>query len=364
MLRTVISGCLLSLFLSDSTLLLAHPNVFESTQGWEEISPGGDTSCARGTPFSFFVHRGTSDKVVVDYMGGGACWNSDTCAPGSEIFIDSVESFKEKYGSKFDGIYDHAKSENPVKNWTHVVIPYCTGDLHWGAKDQKYDDFEIKHRGAINAKAVLSWLQKEYAKPSKVLVTGCSAGAYASIYWFPHVRKMYPEAMVRQLSDSGFSPITESFASVAFPEWNVGQHRADWISGLDPKVVDWSKLQIDFLYKTIADYYPNDKLAAYTSAFDSTQRFFYLMMDGNVEDWSQQAQTNLSNLANSTKGFNYFVSSGTDHCVLPYERFYSKQGSNGQYFKDWFSQYINGGDVANTPCPDCVDPDLEFLNEE
>ena len=41
---------------------------------WNEIFPEGDTICARGTPFSFFVHPGTVDRVVVDFMGGGACW--------------------------------------------------------------------------------------------------------------------------------------------------------------------------------------------------------------------------------------------------------------------------------------------------
>jgi len=36
---------------------------------------------------------------------------------------------------KWPGIADHSNAANPVKEWTHIYVPYCTGDLHWGDKD-------------------------------------------------------------------------------------------------------------------------------------------------------------------------------------------------------------------------------------
>ena len=33
--------------------------------GWTKIEPGGDTICSRGTPFVYFVHPGTVNRLVV-----------------------------------------------------------------------------------------------------------------------------------------------------------------------------------------------------------------------------------------------------------------------------------------------------------
>lgn len=46
---------------------------------WETISPGGDTACATGTPFSFHVRRADPGRVMVYFNGGGACWSGETC---------------------------------------------------------------------------------------------------------------------------------------------------------------------------------------------------------------------------------------------------------------------------------------------
>jgi hypothetical protein len=64
------------------------PNV-DNTQ-FETISPvafapieyQGSTLtpvCSAGTPYHFFVKRGTVNKLVMYYQGGGACWNALTC---------------------------------------------------------------------------------------------------------------------------------------------------------------------------------------------------------------------------------------------------------------------------------------------
>src|SRR5262245_33307519 len=40
---------------------------------WMAIEPGGDTTCARGDEFRFFVRGGTLNKLVIVFDGGGAC---------------------------------------------------------------------------------------------------------------------------------------------------------------------------------------------------------------------------------------------------------------------------------------------------
>ena len=43
---------------------------------------------------TFFYAPGSSNKIVIDFMGGGACWNSEIVKSGT--FTDSVEYFRER----------------------------------------------------------------------------------------------------------------------------------------------------------------------------------------------------------------------------------------------------------------------------
>ncbi|MBP9707042.1 MAG: hypothetical protein KBD78_05315 [Oligoflexales bacterium] len=142
-----------------TTPLFATTNTFP----WKEYKPGGDTKCAHGEEFSFFVHHGDPSRLVLDFFGGGACWNGENCKEGSKIYSKSVNDWSKR---KKAGIYDHQNPNNPYKDWTHVLVPYCTGDIHWGEADTYYEDkkgkqYLVHHRGATNVKAVLKWAEHE-----------------------------------------------------------------------------------------------------------------------------------------------------------------------------------------------------------
>ena len=36
--------------------------------------------CSRGTPYAYWVKRGTNNKLLMYYQGGGACWSYVTCS--------------------------------------------------------------------------------------------------------------------------------------------------------------------------------------------------------------------------------------------------------------------------------------------
>jgi hypothetical protein len=54
-------------------------------QGFERIQPPADagTGCGRGAPYSFFFRPGTVNKVVIDFEGGGGCWDALTWCVGT-----------------------------------------------------------------------------------------------------------------------------------------------------------------------------------------------------------------------------------------------------------------------------------------
>src|SRR5690606_13478090 len=96
------------------------------------------------------------------------------------------------------GIFDLANSRNPVRDWSFVFVPYCTGDVHSGANTATYTDpdsgeaFTIEHRGADNFRVVLEWIRQNFAAPEQILVTGSSAGAYGAATHYGRIREVFP----------------------------------------------------------------------------------------------------------------------------------------------------------------------------
>ena len=126
-----------------------------AAQGWETVVPGGETICSDGSPY-FFVHRGDPGKLLVEFEGGGACWSGATCE--ADLYNKTVTSDPEvaRQTGQLQGIYDRTNPANPLKDYTHVYIPYCTGDLHWGNAVANYASvsgkpYVIQHKGAVNA---------------------------------------------------------------------------------------------------------------------------------------------------------------------------------------------------------------------
>lgn len=325
---------------------------------WNELQPGGQTKCGRGTPYSFFVYPGpaTSNKVVIDFMGGGACWTDRSCSLAGSLFADSIDDLRDQVKMGFPGVYNHDKPGNPFADWHHVVVAYCTGDIHWGDSSQTYGTgdqaFTIEHRGAQNARAVLAWVAENMQAPESVFVTGCSAGSYGSVYWTPHVKKMFPTARVAQLGDSGAGVVTSDFFQNGFPRWNATAHAPDWIPMLNPKQVDYLSLSLPDLYIRLSAYYPELRLAQYNTAADENQTFFYTAMGGNGMEWTRKFFGHLDQIQKASPQFSSFTAPGTQHCILPFDN-YATTESNGVKFVDWLKTYMQGGPVDRVECKDC-----------
>lgn len=323
---------------------------------WVEIQPGGATSCARGTPYSFFVFPGDSEKVVVDFIGGGACWDASTCSPESATFSDSIDDLREQ-AHDLQGVYRREHEGNPYRGWTHVVIPYCTGDVHWGDNDVVYQrangtSFTVRHRGATNTRAVLDWLRENHPTPRDVVVTGCSAGSYGSIYWAPHVARQYPDAHIAQFGDAGAGVLTPDFLARAHPLWNYTAAAPAWIPDLDPAEVDFRMLRLDDLYQRVAHFYPDIDFAQFNHADDFIQRLFLVRMGGNPLEWTGRMAASQRTIRASTPNYRYYVAPGDEHCATVIDKFYDTS-SDGIALKDWVAGRINGQPTADAPCDEC-----------
>ncbi|MBS1970660.1 MAG: hypothetical protein JSU04_10150 [Bdellovibrionales bacterium] len=319
--------------------------------GWQEIAPGGDTLCARGAPYKFLVHTGDPQKILVSFAGGGACWDDFTCAR-NQIYTDTVERTYGPINSQ-EGIYDMTNANNPYKDWTHIFVPYCTGDVHLGSADTNYKDgngntFVIHHRGGNNARAVLMWMAQNYPTATDINVDGCSAGSYGSIVWTPKIAETYKTAKILQFGDSGAGVAKSLF----FPQWGINANLPAWVPGLDPAVINWQTISLVDVYKHIASFYPNANFSQFNHDQDRIQTMFYAATGGPGVDWSQRMFQSMDNISVGTANFRYFVAPGKQHCSITKSEFYTTR-SDGNLLSDWLGNAVSGQDSQNVKCSEC-----------
>jgi hypothetical protein len=327
--------------------------------GWNEFNPGGETACARDTPYAYWATLGTQNKIVIDFFGGGACWNDTTCSIADSIFQDSVDPIRAAIDSEsYVGIYDRDNPANPFRDWHHVVIPYCTGDIHWGNARTRYgpigQSFEIAHVGATNSIAVLDWVFANFAAPEQIFVTGCSAGSYGSALWSSYLMEHYPGSEVFQFGDSGAGVITESFFEESFPSWNASEAFPVWIPELDPGSNDIMDKALPDLYAGIANHSPGQIMSQYNTYADETQVFYFEAMGGTSDgDWTGQMLDSIAEIESRAENFCSFTAPGDQHCILTRNDFYNVE-SNGVLLIDWLGEMLGGSQPDSVMCVDCA----------
>lgn len=354
---------------------------------WTEINPVGfefngltpACSDAPDTPddeFTFFVKGGKKNNIVIFFQGGGACWDSVNCifAPTyTQYQAEELWWFSDENEGR--GIFDQTRKDNPFKDWGFVYIPYCTGDLFWGATDQDYlVDFDpatgpiyetIQHRGFVNFKAVLNYLESNTNYPGKIFVTGSSAGSYDATLAYPYIKESFKWSNVYLLGDAGAGVMGgTTFPTEGILNWNV--QMPDWIfpGGYDPS------LTMPVVYSAIAAEYPLSRLAQYTTAFDGTQIFFYnVMLNINnpglwqdpaslasaAQTWYPTMLYYAYSTAAASPNYRYYIAAGTDHTIMMSPKFYTEDTAGGEPFVDWVSNMIQTPKKwNNAECTDCL----------
>jgi hypothetical protein len=325
--------------------------------GWTKITPGGATTCSRDTPYAFWVHPGTVNRLLVNFAGGGGCWNAATCRPGSTFFDDAVTDRDNPIYQ--DGIFDLANPANPFQDYYIVHVPYCTGDVHWGNNVHTYEDragpVTIHHKGFANASVVLSWVYAHFAAPEAIFVTGCSAGSIGSILFAPYLIHHYPQARVTQLGDSEAYVFHRPVDLQS--EWRAHDNFPAWIPGM--REILPGRFTMSQFYATVARFYPDYIFSQYNTAHDAVQqRYFYAVIEGTPTPlaWEDALDASLREIHALASNFRSYVAGGADHCITPRAEFYTRQ-VDGRLFRDWVAALAAGAAVPSIHCTICEIPE-------
>jgi hypothetical protein len=280
-----------------------------------------ETSCDDGSPTGIGVYNASASKNLLVFLnGGGACWDYDTCFTinsavhgpfGKPEFDAAVASLPP--GTAFD----RNDPTNPFSNWSYVYIPYCTGDVHSGDNVITYTKAgatmlskTYHHKGHANVLAYLKRLGSTFTAPSKVVISGSSAGGFGSMLNYVWFRWYWPKAQMYLVDDSGppleSGDIPDSFVSAWLPNWHLDQVLTQ-LCGMTC-LNDFS-----LGVTALVQYYPHDRLSLLSSLEDKTISGYFLM---SATGFQNALLTMAKDRIAPTKNFSYFFVSGNTHTML------------------------------------------------
>ena len=269
---------------------------------WVKYEPEGAV-CSDGSQYAFYVEFSeTSDNVVVYFMGGGGCWDYESCVSGGARGAANPNGLPDDYANSHAEIAGLTINVNqvyplmnddpavsPMADWNKVFVPYCTGDVYSGSITNTYEDpdglepnAEFAHQGHTNVVAMTDMLNEMFDTVPKMFVGGCSAGGVGALVNYYFLRTGI-EGVERGylLDDSGpIFPSIEPTSRSAFLHQEV---RDVWdAESLIAKAPQPSLLQSDFgaLSTVLADEFPEDRLATtmfrldYNFSLYSYERFW------------------------------------------------------------------------------------------
>src|SRR5262245_21601027 len=275
---SVVSKTTISPNVSDSAFITISPTGSTQYQG-ATLTP----ECIKGTPYAFFAKRGSVNKLLIYYQGGGACWDSLTCSV--PVCDPSVGPGDNPNGAT-TGFANQDDPRNPFRDWNVVFVSYCSCDVHYGDAAQDYppltpggQPIHIEHRGYQNSRFVEKWTREHFVNPDQIFVTGSSAGAYGAWFNAPLHQFVWPASHFQVLADAGNGVITPDFLQNEFQNWDFRKNIPNTIPGVI-EAIDEGTGTVGYT-KAVTSFFPQTRWAHYASAYDGGsggQTGFYNIM--------------------------------------------------------------------------------------
>jgi len=302
------------------------------------------TTCIDGTPAGFAVnYNPASTKMVVYLEGGGACFNR---------FCDSLFTRSGKTPTN-GGIFDRSNAANPVKDWTMVYVPYCTGDVYGGQAETTLANKPRKFSGFANHTAFLERLVPSFTS-DQVVLTGSSAGGFGAAVNYAQTQRAFGNTPVVLIDDSG-PPMSAS----VYPPCLQTLWRTTW--GLEKTMLAECGADCtnpnDFtadLFAHVRKEFPNMRGGLFSSVADQTIRTFAGYGWGGGYDkcediptavTAQVYQAGLDEVRTKAMaagaGFGTFYIAGSSHTILRSGNFYTTT-AGGKTVAQWLGDTING----------------------
>lgn len=142
-----------------------------------------------GSEWHGIFRKGTENKVVVYFFGGGVSITPKTSESGKKFYATNMTA----QDFVAQGGIGNTSKDNPFRNWSFIVIPYSTGDFHSGTGTYEGEK-KVYHTGFNNYSAYIEQIKHYIGEPDTLLVTGFSAGGFATSLLADDVIDRFPSA--------------------------------------------------------------------------------------------------------------------------------------------------------------------------
>lgn len=170
---------------------------------WTKIVIPG-ARCGDGSAYSVFLEQRSKEKLLIEFMGGGACWSTETCSRlGRRTWIYNIPK------APAFSYLTWEVGKHPWNQHTALYLPYCTGDVYAGDHMAQYQGARspIWHVGYGNVVKTIEYLKSQdllrFEEFQDVTIWGASAGAIgALVHWQNIESVLSPTARKTLIADS------------------------------------------------------------------------------------------------------------------------------------------------------------------
>jgi hypothetical protein len=305
--------------------------------------------CMQGSEYRYFAKRGSVNKVLMYYQGGGACWDNLTCG-GTELsgaICDTESTEGDNPNGVSSGFADLTNENNPFRDWNLVFVSYCTCDVHFGDATQDYGDVTVQHKGYHNSKVAEKWAREHFLNPEAVFVTGSSAGAYGAWFNGPLLHEVWPASQIHVLADAGNGVITSEFLNNEFANWKFVDNLPD-IPGVLEAITEGNGMP--GYTEAVASWAPDTNWAHYATMFDGgtggQTGFYNVMLTGTplgaLAWWNASCQFGETALQQSEDthdavpdNYRYYFGTGSRHTMFGDNKVYDDTTGGVPTIVDW-----------------------------
>jgi len=310
---------------------------------WQYFEIPG-TTCIDGTPAGFSVNfNPAATKLLVYLEGGGACFNQ---------FCESLFT-RSGMQPTSSGIFDRANAANPVRDFTWVYVPYCTGDVFGGEADTMLAGATRKFHGYSNHTAFLERLVPSFPS-DQVLLTGSSAGGFGAAINYAQTQRAFGDTPVTLLDDSGPPMSADVYPPCLQELWrNVWGFDKTALAECGSNCTDPNNFAAD-LFAHLRTTFPNMRGGLFSSVGDQTIRVFAgygwgggynVCQDIPTAVTTQVFQAGLDEVRAKAMaagpGFGSYYTPGTSHTILRTGNVYSTT-IDGKSVAQWIGDLLAG----------------------
>lgn len=183
----------LSILLSVCLIEMAH------AKAWQVFNIPG-AKCGDGSEYQVYYRKGDTQKVLVEFMGGGVCWDYKSCFKKVSFFPWLHQYPILKSYSVFTA--DKSKN-NQFRDFSKLYFPYCTADVHAGSHISQYNGRTVYHYGRKNIELALNYIKENHLietdSVNDLVVYGASAGAIATLTHAHEVNALFDKAIKKTM---------------------------------------------------------------------------------------------------------------------------------------------------------------------